>query len=245
MNPETNTTKELISIIIPVYNHAEELVKATDSISKQTYQNLEVIIVDDGSEREVNIQVTKSQSQDASFKFQVIHQKNAGAPNARNVGFDKSKGEYVIFWDADVIAEPQMLEKMLNVLNIHPEASYVYSSFYYGKKKMPAQKYDPDVLKERNYIHSTSLIRRSDFPGWDEKIKRFQDWDLWLTMLRNTKKGIFIPEFLFKVIPNKKGISTWLPKIFYRAPFSWMPGINQIVGQYKKAKEVIFNKHNI
>ena len=63
-----------------------------------------------------------------------------------------------------------------------------------------------------------SLIRRKDFPqsGWDESIKKLQDWDLWLQMLSEGKTGLWIPQVLFTIIPGGH-ISTWLPAFAYKA----------------------------
>ncbi|MDP2693014.1 MAG: glycosyltransferase family A protein [bacterium] len=233
---------QLISIIIPVYNHLSDLMKSLHSISNQTYQGIEVIVVDDGSDVEVS---GKMDSKDFDFDLFIYRQENMGAPSARNKGFEMSKGEFVIFWDADVVATPEMLQKMHNVLTIHPEASYVYCDFYYGRKKMPAQKFDGDKLRQNNYIMTTSLIHRDDFPYFDEKLKRFQDWDLWLTMLEKNKIGIYIPEFLFFVMPHKNGISGWLPSIAYKKPWSWLPGIKKKVKDYEIAKQIVLKKHSL
>lgn len=231
---------QLISIIIPVYNHLSELKQAMRSIKEQTYRPFEVIIVDDGSAEPVENQIDKREFE---FALRFHRQVNRGAPVARNLGFKMSKGELVIFWDADVVAEVEMLQKMHNVLTIHPEASYVYSDFFYGKKKMRAEKFDADKLRGRNYIMTTSLMRREDFPGYDEKLKRFQDWDLWLSMLKRGKTGIYIPEVLFRVSPHKNGISSWLPSFAYKKPWVWLPGIKEKVKEFEKAKKIIVDKY--
>src|SRR3989339_368666 len=232
----------LISIIIPVYNHLADLKKALYSIKKQSYNNIEVVIIDDGSEVEV---AGEMNPWDFGFNILSHGQENKCAPAARNKGFELSKGELVIFWDADVIAAPEMLSKMQNVLIVHPEASYAYCDFYYGKKQMKAQKFDAEKLRENNYIMTTGLIRREDFPGFDESLKRWQDWDLWLTMLEKNKIGIYIPEFLFFAIPHKGGISGWLPSFAYKKPWRWLPGISGKVKEYDATKRIVMEKHHI
>jgi len=233
---------QLISIIIPIYNHLPELKKALESIKTQTYSNLEVIIVDDGSGENV---AEKIKPENFDFSIRFIRQENKGAAAARNRGWELAQGELIIFWDADVVGEPDMLKKMRNVLTIHPEASYVYCDFYYGKREMKAMKFNAEKLKENNYIMTTGLIRREDFPGFDESLKRWQDWDLWLTMLENDKIGIYIPEFLFFVFSNKKGISAWLPSFAYKKPWRWLPGISGKVKEYDATKQIVMEKHGI
>lgn len=224
----------LVSIIIPVFNRQEAFERSLVSVLNQTYINKEIIVVDDGSNPLIKIDEPQ---------VQLFRQKNKGAPSARNFGFSRSKGDYVIFWDADTIAEPGALEKMVTALHNNPEASYVYSDFYFGKKKMPARAFDAEALKKINYITITSLIRRVDFPGFDESLKRFQDWDVWLTLLEKNKTGVYVPEYLFRVIDLKGTMSLWLPSFCYRAPWKWLPGIWKIVKMYEKGKKIVVEKH--
>ncbi|MEK7623152.1 MAG: glycosyltransferase family A protein [Patescibacteria group bacterium] len=230
----------LISVIIPVYNHEAALKRSLASIAQQTYKEIEVVIVDDGSQSPI-------QSLVSNFQFPIIfiHQNHLGAPAARNRGFRESKGDYVIFWDADVIAEPDMLQKMYQTLQDHPGASFSYSNFYFGKKSMPAQTFNLQALQARNFIHSTSLIRREAVVSWDESLKRFQDWDLWLTMAEQGKTGIWIPEYLFRVLPRRGGMSTWLPSFCYGTPWKFLPWIRSIVKEYEKMRARVQEKHKL
>jgi len=237
-------TKEcLISIIIPVYNQARELELALTSIEQQTYRNFEVIVVDDGSSPEFQI---------SNFKFQnirIVRQPNQGAPAARNRGLEIAKGEYVIFWDADVVAEPVMLEKMKKALDENLNVSFVYCDFniqysmFNIQKIMKARQFNIAELKQNNFIHSTSLIRKADAIKWDESLKRFQDWDLWLTMTEHDKVGIYIPETLFTIIA-KGQISAWLPRFAYKKPWKYLPYFNKRVKDYERAREIIIKKHS-
>lgn len=173
------------------------------------------------------------------INVKIINQKHRGASAARNAGFSESAGRLVIFWDADTVARPRMLEKMKKMLDNHPESSYVYSQFRFGWKKMKSHKFSADLLKQMNYIDTTSLIRRIDAAAFDESLNRFQDWDLWLTMLENNKTGILIPEVLFKKIAGgRKGISRWLPSFFYKLPWRL-----SAVQNYRQALEIVLKKH--
>lgn len=231
----------LVSVIIPVYNRARELKQTLQSVFAQTYKNIEVIVVDDGSTEPVSAVVQEFQKEQQNLLFQ--QQKNAGAPVARNNGFLSSKGDYVIFWDADIIAEPQMLEKMMVVMQKNSDVTYVYSSFYFGFKKMPALEFNADKLKENNFIPMTSLLRRADFPGFDVNLKKFQDWDVWLTLLEQGKRGVRVPEFLFRVIPHSAGMSAWLPKFLYKKPWKYLPFVRARVSAYEASKHIIQTKH--
>ena len=109
---------ELISVIIPAYNKSEELRASLASLLSQTYRNYEVIIVNDGSTDNTAhiIDEFKDKFCSRKIRFKIILQNNQGANAARNRGFREHHGGCVIFWDADVTAEPTMIEKMAKVL---------------------------------------------------------------------------------------------------------------------------------
>ncbi|MBI2444413.1 MAG: glycosyltransferase family 2 protein [Candidatus Magasanikbacteria bacterium] len=232
----------MISVIIPVYNHARTLRRCLRSLEFQTYRPPEVVIVNDGSTDNFD-EVIKSVK--TSFNFIVINQKNFGAAAARNRGFKESNGKYVIFWDADTVGKPEMLAKLKEALAGHPEASYAYSQFRFGWKKMKSQPFNPDDLRRYNYIDTTSLIRREvlvDIPGpFDESLQRFQDWDLWLTLLERNKTGMFVPEVLYrKLVRGRVGISAWWPSFMYQLP--WRPAL---VRRYQEARQKVLAKHRL
>ena len=227
----------MISIIIPIYNQADKLSSCLDSILRQSYQDYEIIVVNDGSTDNICERIKNYELRIKNIKF--ISQDNKGSNSARNRGTKEARGEYLLFCDADIEMEPDMLEIMLKTLENHRNASFAYSSFKYGLKTFKLWPYSAEKLKKTPYIHSTSLIRRPHFPGWDEKIKRLQDWDLWLTMLEQGHTGIWIDKVLFKVRTGGT-ISSWLPSFAYKLmPF--LPSVKK----YKKAVEIIKKKHNL
>ncbi len=231
----------MISIVIPVYNQADKIEKTLQSILKQSYQNVEVVVVNDGSSDNIKeiLKKWKAFFKEKKIKLQIISQENRGAANARNRGFQETKGEFVLFLDADVVMKKDMLSKMLSVLKKNPDKAYAYSAHKFGRKLFKLWKFDIQKLKEIPYIHTSSLIRRNRFPGFDENLKRFQDWDLWLTMLKRGDYGVYIPEVLFEI---KSGgtMSSWLPSFFYK----FFPFLKK-VKDYKKAMKIIKKKHKI
>ncbi len=236
---------ELISIIIPVYNHAAALQASLTSLIGQTYRPLEVVIVNDGSTDgfEKLLPILQDFGEKNEFPLVILNQENQGSNAARNRGFKKSSGKFVIFWDADTVAEPGMLQKMHQALVDNPSEAYVYSRFKFGWKTMRSAPFNAEELKKNNYIDTTSLLRREAFPGFDESLKRFQDWDVWLTLLAQGKTGLFIPEVLFTKLTGERDeikISSWLPTFMYKLPWK-----NKNMASYELAKKKIFEKHQL
>lgn len=102
----------LLSIIVPVYNIMEYLPRCVDSIRRQTYPNLEIILVDDGSTDNSGALAEKMALEDRRIK--VLHKENGGSSSARNLGISAAKGEYIGFVDSDDYIEPEMYERLLN-----------------------------------------------------------------------------------------------------------------------------------
>jgi glycosyltransferase involved in cell wall biosynthesis len=238
--------KDLISVIIPVFNHARTLRRSIRSLVAQTYRPLEVVVVNDGSIDNFTETIEKIKSKiktGADFIFKVISQENRGASAARNRGFKETIGDYIIFWDADTIGRPEMLERLKRQLDEHPENSYVYCQYKFGWKKMKSQPFSSADLKKYNYIDTTSLVRREALgvAPFDESLARFQDWDLWLTLLEQNKAGIFAPEVLYtKIVHGRKGYSSWLPSFVFRLPWKTMA-----VKNFELAKKVVLDKHHL
>ena len=105
---------ELISVIIPVYNVQAYLVRCVDSVINQSYDNLEIILVDDGSSDNSSQICDELALKDRRIK--VIHKTNGGLSDARNVGLEKSVGDYILFVDSDDFIHQEMVEKMYGII---------------------------------------------------------------------------------------------------------------------------------
>ncbi len=110
-------TEPLISVIVPVYKVEDYLIKCVDSIRNQTYQNLEILLVDDGSPDGCGQMCDELALQDNRIK--VIHKANGGLSSARNAGLDAMTGAYVGFVDSDDWIDPQMYEALLSQMEKH------------------------------------------------------------------------------------------------------------------------------
>lgn len=236
----TAEVKPRVSVIIPAYQHGRELPLCLESVFRQTFRDFEVIVVNDGSTDD-----TVERLKPYADRVKIINQENRGGNAARNRGGREAQGDFLLFCDADIVMRPDMLAKMLAALEAHPEAAYAYSSFRFGWKVFRLWPFDDATLRRMNFIHTTSLIRREHFPGFDESIRRLQDWDLWLTMLEQGHRGVWIPEILFRAIPHRGGISTWVPGAFYRIPWRKFGIRVRAVEKFLEAERIMKAKHHL
>lgn len=168
----------LISVIIP--SRPFEKNESLESLSNQTYKNIEIITV--------------------------VDRKKKGAPWARNNGFKKSKGKFVLFSDNDLDWDKDAISCMYKTLIANPKVAYAYGSYTLDGKLIGNKEFSSHDLWKWNYISTMSLIRREDFPGFDEKLKKFQDWDIWLTLLGKGKEGKFCGMNVFST-SQREGIT--------------------------------------
>lgn len=109
--------KPLISVIIPVYNIEKHLKKSIDSICNQTYKNIEILLINDGSTD--NSGKICDELQAADNRIKVIHKKNGGVAAARNTGIENMTGEFYCFVDGDDIVHPDYILQMYQLINEH------------------------------------------------------------------------------------------------------------------------------
>jgi len=114
-NPSTlDKQNPLISVIVPVYNIIEYLERCVSSVLNQTYKNIEILLVDDGSTDGTDILCDKLGEQNNNIR--VFHKENGGSSSARNLGIEKANGEYLGFVDSDDYIEPEMYELLMQAL---------------------------------------------------------------------------------------------------------------------------------
>ncbi len=122
--------QDLISVVMPIYNVEKYLERSVGALLGQTYRNLEIILVDDGSTDASGDMCDAFAMKDSRIK--VIHKPNGGSSTARNMGIEAATGEYIGFCDSDDYPEPDMYENLLAIMKEHPEAviSQAMSSDY-------------------------------------------------------------------------------------------------------------------
>lgn len=143
--------KPLISVIVPVYNVEKYINRCIDSIINQTYKNLEIILVDDGSPDNCGKICDEYALKDKRIK--VIHKKNGGVGLARNIGIKYASGSYISFVDSDDWLEITFFEYMLNAL-VEGASDIIQCSY----NRVSSQKSKSIVLNKRKYLKDEFLV---------------------------------------------------------------------------------------
>lgn len=147
---------ELISVIIPIYNVEEYLNRCVESILKQTYKNLEIVLVDDGSTDASGKIADKYETIDN--RVVVYHKENGGLSDARNYGLDRMKGKYVTFIDSDDYVSSKYVEVLYNsLINNNSDIAIVDTKLVFNNS---CEEIEPDeIIKEETFERVDALIR--------------------------------------------------------------------------------------
>lgn len=192
--------KPLVSVIIPCYNYAQYVEQAISSVFNQTYKNIEVIVINDGSTDDSHEVILKLQNK---YKFIYIKQENQGIIATRNKGIDLAKGDYLIQLDADDWLDPRYVEETLEK-SINHELDIVYTQVkVFGRVNFSSKypEFNLEYLKHDNYIHASALVKREVFKNhrYDSYLndKWYEDWDLFLdSCLDGARAGLCAETFL-------------------------------------------------
>lgn len=196
----------MVTVVIPAFNQERFLRRAVDSVLAQTYDDLELIIVDDESTD--NTREVAASIDDPRVRY--IWQKNRGVSAARNAGVQASSGEYIAFLDADDTFISTKLEAQVQALDPNPDTGLVASGWYVvdvcdsvrGEERPWLRRPALDVsnlLFECPFIPSTIMVRRSALlycAGFNEDFRIVQDWELFLRMAALGVGMAWVPEIL-------------------------------------------------
>ena len=180
-----------VSVVVPNYNYGHYLENAIDSVLSQSYEELELIIVDDGSTDDTRSLIHKFSDPRIFWYFQG----HKGISAARNFGIHQARGEYIAFLDADDFWAPTKIEEQVKSLRFQNELGLIYSGFFLidqdGQviaKRSPVKVINPPLkmLLLGNIISgssTTAFVPRQVFDivgEFDEQIKGAEDWDMWI-----------------------------------------------------------------
>jgi len=178
-----------VSVVIPTYNRKEMVQEAVESVLSQTYQDFELIVVDDGSEDGTGEVLREKFGERIIY----LYQKNQGVSRARNRGIETSRGKYIAFLDSDDLWLKKKLERQVQFMQQNPEAMICYTDEIWirrGVRVNPKKKHAkhsgwiyPQCLPLCIISPSSVLMRRElleEVGGFDPEFPVCEDYDLWL-----------------------------------------------------------------
>ncbi|OJW50119.1 MAG: hypothetical protein BGO67_01965 [Alphaproteobacteria bacterium 41-28] len=214
-----NINKPLVSIIIPVFNGADYLSQAIDSALEQTYQNIEIIVVNDGSNDQG---ATEKIALSYGTKIFYYEKENGGVATALNLGISKMKGEYFSWLSHDDLYTPDKIENQILEMSQYDDKTILYSDYKVFEKD-PSDSYEIQLpslpprdfrywITIENSLHGcTLLIPKSAFEehgSFNPNLKTTQDYALWFNLAK-TYKFIHLPKITVfaRSHPNQGSIS--------------------------------------
>lgn len=249
--------KEKVTIIITSYNCGEYLKETFDSAKSQTYENIEIIVVDDGSTDETTEEELNNIERQGGI---VIRKDNGGVSSARNIGIKESSGKYIIFLDGDDLLEPNYVEEMLKIKEKFPEAGIVYSNtLLFGEKNyirpLGTPSYDK-LLVYNHYFVVTCLLEKKrieEIYGFDEKmIYGVEDWEFFIRYCYKGMKVVRINKPLFKYRIRKHSRTGSINESIRKTLSMRLEVLNNNIDMYAQNPKVLnkyeltqYNKYNI
>jgi len=198
-----------ITVLLPVYNGDKYLRESIESILKQTFNNFELIIINDGS-TDNSLKIAKSFN-DPRIKI-INNKKNLGIIKSLNIGLSQAKGKYIARLDADDISlknrletQYSFLEKNKDIILIGGWAEIINDKGEYIRKKTPVTSFEQikywAMFIGNPFIHSSVFFRKDNIKsigGYSHNYKHVEDYDLYLRLIKNGYKIINLPEIFIK-----------------------------------------------
>lgn len=205
MNSRKDFTQEIegmLSIIIPFYNMGSLILETLLSVNESTYTDIEIIIVNDGSDDIESIEVLR-EIESSMPSIKVIHIDNGGLSNARNIGAYAAKGEFIAFLDSDDLIAPEYYQRCIEILKAYKNVSFVYSWVrFFGLRDDIWVTFDTEfpLLLLTNMLSAFAVIKKDHFLKYGinkvEMKEGMEDHESWINMCKNGCAGISIPEAL-------------------------------------------------
>ncbi len=191
----------LVSVIIPCFNHGKYLHECLQSVKTQTYSNVEIIVVNDGSTDKQTIDLLNEIDEP---QIKIIHKENGGLSSARNAAILAAQGEFILPLDADDKIADTYVEKAVQIFSAQPEVVLVFcKGKYFGERTDDMnnihESYKSMLLY--NSIFASCLYKKSHAQSvglyTEALVKGLEDWDFLIRLLAGNKKVVQLSEILF------------------------------------------------
>lgn len=194
--------KGKVSIIMPCFNDGMYIQESIESVLGQTYKNIEIIIINDGSTDEFTNEILSKQSWPNT---RILNTQGLGPAAARNYGIKHAEGKYILPVDSDDLIESTYIEKAVNILDKNPNVGVVYCRaelFGESSGMWDLPTYSLDKMLLDNIVFVTALFYKKDWEqvgGFNTEMKNgMEDYDFWLSLLEIDREIHQIDEVLFK-----------------------------------------------
>ncbi|MDP3997114.1 MAG: glycosyltransferase family 2 protein [bacterium] len=191
-------TEPLVSVVISIYNGSAHLNRCLQSVINQTYQNLEIVCIDDASTDNTPKMLKQWQKKYPPIIRCLTNTQNIGLTKSLNKGIEITKGQYIARLDADDWWEPNKLSKQISWLTNHPDHGLLgscYTNHYSNHKRnvfvpLSNREIKKHIFKQNPFGHSCVIVKKTlldKSSKYDEKIRYGQDRDLWFRLLPLTQ----------------------------------------------------------
>lgn len=217
MEPRFRNNKEMkVSVIIPCHNSEKFIAQAINSAIAQTYDNIEIILVDNASTDSTYQKLLEFQSRFPT-KIRVFQEPKKGASSARNKGLSESNGEWIQFLDADDVILPNKIENQISI--IKGECVLLVGDYIVIRNRGELELQDvvlanPDkwagLISSKLGITSSNLFSKSsldEIGGWDERLESSQEYDLMFRLLKSNGKVCYSSALETKIYKGVESIS--------------------------------------
>jgi glycosyltransferase involved in cell wall biosynthesis len=242
VDTELHSQKPQISIVIPCFNLGRYLHEAVESVLMQTYQRLEIIIVDDGSTDEFTAWLLQNFDRP---KTTIVRQANAGLAATRNRGIARASGRYVCCLDPDDRLRPEFFAEAVQVLEREPDVGFVSGYFQMFDERDDTFRYGscefPDLLAYNQAIEP-AIFRRD---AWDRArgycetftTSGIEDWDLWISFLELGYRAHVIPEIVweYRIRPDQMSTAMYEPERWGRVVYELVRRHSESYAKYAPA----------
>ncbi len=195
-----------VTVVIPTRDRAEILPDTLEALGGQSFEDLEIIVVDDGSTDETPAAIEAAAANDPRVRG-LRHDSPQGAASARNTGAAQARGRYLLFEDDDCVSEPEKVERLVSALEVSPAAGYAYCWCRMRHSDGSETVHGRDG--PWSITTACAMIPRATFETvgrFDPELPRLQDFDLFTRLLAR-HEAVEVPEVLFTMDRGDEGIS--------------------------------------
>lgn len=196
------STQPLVSIIIPCYKQAHLLPDALESAIGQDYENVEIVVINDGSPDNTSEVVRRYIANTPSRKIQLIEKENGGLSSARNLGLHHSKGEWILPLDSDDMLAPNAVSLFLSKA-LSSGTDIVFcdrQDFGTSNARVNPGVFELSRIIFNNQLSYCSIYRKNIWEvvgGYDERMRAYEDWNFWIGAAKKGFRGVYLPAPLF------------------------------------------------